>query len=491
MNKLNISTILLLLFFSCQKATISPKDYPYVVMEEVSVLPDGVRFIATLVDQGTEPIVSHGFVWGGTNEPNIEEDNTIYLAGDSSLEPFEVEVFNGLVKDKMYVVRPFVNASNVLVYGAESSFISAGSRHPKIIDVSPKYGPPGALIELIGENFGYGISSNTVIFGEIEAQIDSASSSKLYVIVPEIQESGLVSISLSTSEMTTTASDKFDVYFPWTKISGTHNSRWSSPSFSIDNNVYIIISESGGGIKYNIIEKQWTGFLLPEASGRYPMAFTARGKGYVLLENNFWEFDTNSGSWTQRASFPGNVISNRYTFTLSFDKIGIIGFCFRSQSVWAYDPTLDKWQRKADFPVNFNSPNYQSVWGNYSFSLGNQGYIGINYTGSGFWMYDVNSDSWHTKKAMPADSYDNLASLVINGEAFVGLGRNHTWSDGYVAKEMWKYDHVNDNWEQYQSSPTGFCVYSSFAIGDKGMILSGYSSTSDDGEIWEFDPKKN
>lgn len=492
--RLNVLFLAFILLVSCQDAEIAPKEYPFVLMEEVSASESGAKFYANVKSLGKEKTLSHGFVWGSEPNLNIDTDDFKDVSSEFKIGQFELEINSGLAKGQIYYVRPFIRTESLLVYGSELSFVSEGSKPPVIHDFHPKFGSEGTNIEISGVNFGYSVKSNTVLFGQHVAKVDSATDTKIYVKVPQVTKPEKVDITVTTAGIPTISKDKFDIYFPWLRLNLTHDINPASISFTIGGNAYIINPNSSIGLKFNSSDETWQMFNLPQSAGQYPKAFTISNKAYALLGNGFYEYDPHNDIWTRKANFPDKIERDDYAFTFSFDQLGFIGFCYRNQKLWSYHPNSDTWVRKADFPVDFNKTTYP-VWGNFSFTIDNSGYLGISQSGfafNTFWKYDAISDSWESKTALPSDAYNSYACMVIDGVAYVGLGRNFEWSDGYVSNKIWKYDQLNDRWIQFRNCPTSMTINTSFGVKGKGYLLSGstkYSSILR--EVWEFTPSKN
>lgn len=492
-NPLILFFLSITLMLSCEDAQITAKEYPYAVMKEVVTSISGAKFIANVSSIGNQPILSHGFVWGTQSSPNIEIDEHKYIETELSTGNMALEINSGLIDGQTYYVRPFIKTERFLVYGSELSFISEGSNSPEIHNFQPEYGSVGTTIEVTGVNFGFSRNSNIVKFGQYTAEVDSVTATKLYVKVPQVMEPGEVYITVKTAGMSVNSINKFDLYFPWQKLEGTYNLNYASTSFVIDDNAYVINANTSSGVIFNS-NKTVQSFNLPENAGSDPKAFSISNKGYVLLKNGFYEYDPMSRTWIQKADFPDNITERRYAFTMSFDQMGLIGFCYNSQKLWSYNPNNNSWTERASFPEDFTQTTYP-VWGTFSFSIGNKGYLGVSQSVSvvdTFWEYDPDSNVWSEKSPLPTNAYDSYACMVIEGKAYVGLGKNHEWNDGYVSNLIWQYDQVNDRWNQFQNCPTKMAVNTSFGIGNKGYVLSRsgeYSTLLN--EIWEFNPSEN
>lgn len=480
---------------NCEDAEMIPKEYPYVVMESVSTSNSGAKFSANVSGLGNQTILSHGFVWGVQSTLNIEVDDHKYITSKPATGSIVMEINSGLMEGQTYYVRPFIQTENILVYGSELSFTSEGSNPPEIHDFQPKFGPVGTRVEITGKNFGLSGKSNTVKFGEYIAQVDSATETKLYVKVPQVKEPEEVNIIVETAGMLVNSNEKFDLYFPWLRLSTTHSINYGSTSFTIADKAYIINSNTSSGLRFNSSDETWQAFSLPENAGPYPKAFSISNKGYAVLENGFYEYDPVNNIWTQKANFPDKIERDDYTFTMSFDQSGFIGFCYKNQKLWSYNPKEDIWTERASFPEDFTQTSFP-VWGSFSFSIENKGYLGVSQSTSvinTFWEYDVNSDSWMKKFPLPSDAHGNFASMVVKGEAYVGLGQKFTGCTcDNTSNQVWKYNQSSDNWEAYQNNPITIGAYASFGLGEKGYVIAGYTKNYDVlNEIWEFDPKEN
>ncbi len=484
----------LLSLTNCEEdAEVQPKDYPYVITNLPGVNNTGAEFSADITNLGNNAILKYGFVWS-TESNATTLDYNIMFEDKASEGIYSCNVNSGFAKGQTYYVRAYILTDQYEVYGNEESFISEGSLPPVVTDFEPKFGAAGTQVIIYGTNFGQSKSGNTVRFGEHIALVDSVTETKLFVEVPQVTEPDTVVIAVETAGMTGNSVEQFDLYFPWKRLSATHDVNYASTSFTIADNAYIINSNTSLGLKFNSLENTWQEFDLPERAGQYPKAFSTKEKGYVLLGNGFYEYDPIGNSWTKKEDFPDEVVRNDYSFTMSFDQFGCIGSCYKNQKLWLYDPNSNTWTRKADFPEDFTQTTYP-VWGSFSFSIENSGYLGVSQTAfaiNTLWEYNVDSDVWESKMPLPSCAYNLYACMVIDGSAYVGLGKNFVWGDGYVSNEIWKYDNLNNSWNKYQNCPINMSAFASFGINSKGYVLSGSPELDGDiGSIWEFDPSKN
>jgi len=101
------------------------------------------------------------------------------------------------------------------------------------------------------------------------------------------------------------------------------------------------------------------------------------GKGYIGTgdcigaEDDLWEYDPSTNTWTQKADFSGTARWRSVGF--SIDDKGYVGTGLdangRTKDFWEYNPSINTWTQKADFSGTARS---QAV----GFSINDKGYIG-------------------------------------------------------------------------------------------------------------------
>jgi N-acetylneuraminic acid mutarotase len=88
--------------------------------------------------------------------------------------------------------------------------------------------------------------------------------------------------------------------------------------------------------------------------------------------NDFWEYDPDADSWTQKADFGGAERSSAVGFSIG--SKGYLGTGFATdgnkRDFWEYDPVANTWTQKA----NFGGTKRTLAVG---FSIGTKGYIGL------------------------------------------------------------------------------------------------------------------
>jgi len=201
----------------------------------------------------------------------------------------------------------------------------------------------------------------------------------------------------------------------WTQKNDFPSARYYTATFVIGDTAYIglgcinsvTMQFADDFFKYDIANDQWIPMgTFPGGKRFAPLAFTANGKGYVML---------------------------------GLDSSNI---CHKD--MWRYDPSNGTWEQKADFP---GVGRYSAS----AFVLGNKAYVGLGTYGAGndylcdFWCYDVESDTWSQKANHPAQHKAIASTFVLNGKGYVCAG---SYENMQATKDCWIYNDTLDQWTQ-------------------------------------------
>lgn len=233
------------------------------------------------------------------------------------------------------------------------------------------------------------------------------------------------------------------------------------------------------------------------------VAFTANNFAFVgtgidtaeKVLNDFWKYDAISDTWEQVANLPGSIRRNAVAF--SIDDIGYVGTGMDSavasvagsnvlSDFWAYDPNLNTWTQKADFPGSGGNGVYFAT----GFAIDSKGYIccgkrGPNDYTDELWEYKPSIDQWAQLPNFPGGVRYQLSSFSIGFSAYVGLG---TDQDLY-RNDIWKFDATVNQWTQMSNFPASERASSTtFTIGERGYICMGTNGGMLD-DLWEYNPE--
>ena len=172
---------------------------------------------------------------------------------------------------------------------------------------------------------------------------------------------------------------------------------------------------------------------------------------------------------------------------LSIDSKGYIGTGRRYSGAyykdfWEYDTLSNTWTQKADFSSTARG-------GAVGFSIGSIGYIGTGYTGTykkDFWAYDPQSNTWQQKTNFGGSVRGYAIGFSIGSKGYIGTG----WESGVGTHiDFWEYDPIAYTWKQNADfSGTGRDNAVGFSIGTKGYICTGSDNTICYKDFWQFSP---
>ena len=283
------------------------------------------------------------------------------------------------------------------------------------------------------------------------------------------------------------------------KTSLPGNGRTGAFVFTIDSSAYIgggQINSSGTYVsdfwEYNTTTDTWTQKASFGGGVRLsPSSFTLNNIGYVCCgfngqcKNDVWSYNPTTNIWTQKNSFPSTARYGAFSFTIGnyayLGKGSPGGPPFLSD-FWKYDPTNDSWTQKTSFTSSINAAAI-------GFSINNKGYAGLGIDGNGnftneFYEYNPTTDAWTQKATYP--SARNTACFVISNYAYVGTGLE----TGFIyTNNLWAYNPLLDTWTAIASVGSTLRNGSiAFSIGNKGYLGLGGTSSTYLTDLWEYTP---
>jgi N-acetylneuraminic acid mutarotase len=233
-------------------------------------------------------------------------------------------------------------------------------------------------------------------------------------------------------------------------------------SFVIDGQGFCLAGLDDNGFKrktysYNPIQDDWdseTSIGGPNADGLdrgSATGFAIGMKGYICLgqgETNpyfkdLWEYDYETGAWSQKADFIGSARRQAIGFTINDiayvgtgqDQTGL------KKDFYKYDPSNNTWLQLNDFP---GTARRQAV----AFSMGNEGYVGTGDDGvlkNDFWMYIPSSDSWIQKANFPGTPRAGATGWGIFPTGFIATGEDINFE---YKNDVWEYNYYANAWVQ-------------------------------------------
>ncbi len=302
--------------------------------------------------------------------------------------------------------------------------------------------------------------------------------------------------------------DEEELYGNWSELYDLDgNPRSDAVSFVINGKAYLGTGYDGDDRlndfwEYNAEKNYWTqkaDFPGPARNGAVGMAIS--NKGYIGTGYNgdnkmkdFYEYDPTSNTWSQIADFPGSARYGSVSFTI--DDKGYVGCGYDDNNLkdfYYYAPSTGTWTKT----LSIGGSKRRDAQ---AFSINGRGYVvsGLDngtYLGD-LWEFNPTTEEWTEKRKITnytdEDFDDNYSTISrINGVTFNINGKVYLvcGSRGSLVNNVWEYDPSTDLWKEktaFEGSSRTEAV--GFAIGTKGFVTTGRSSSYYFDDIWSFDP---
>ena len=223
------------------------------------------------------------------------------------------------------------------------------------------------------------------------------------------------------------------------------------------------------------------------------IGFSAHNKGYVGLGHgaapfyqDFWEFDPDFGTWSQKASFIGSARTQAVAFAL--DDMGYVGTgadaSGLTQDFYRYEPLSNSWTQLNDFP---GTARKEAT----AFSMGGQGYLGTGEAGvflRDFWQYEPSTDTWTQKLDFPASARTGASGWGVFPNAYLATGYDTSYS---YKNDVWEYNYFSNSWTQVTDYPgAGRTNAVSFVVNGRAYLGTGYNGAFLN-DFYEYEPLLN
>ena len=248
---------------------------------------------------------------------------------------------------------------------------------------------------------------------------------------------------------------------------------------------------------------------MPLGGRESPVGFSIGTNGYVgmgygmasLFYSDFYKWNQTTNTWTQIANYPGEGgIGLSACVGFSITGKGYVGTgggwatsSFASSSeFYEYDTLTDIWTQKANFAGGMR-------WFAVGFSIGNKGYIGTGDSSSvssdvlkkDFWEYDPSSDIWTQKANLGGGVRGYAVGFSIGTKGYIGTGGSGNSGVNYT--DFWQWNQATNVWTQKANylgcSSGGIYTGSGFSIGTKGYLgLGGGPTTAAQQDFWVYSP---
>ena len=235
----------------------------------------------------------------------------------------------------------------------------------------------------------------------------------------------------------------------------------------------------------------------PDGSMEKAAAFVIGDKGYAglgtdntVFRKDFWQYDSGSDKWVQMEKFTGEQRISSVSFSIGskgYVGTGLAGSLSMQQGTndfWEFDPQKNSWSQKANFPGGIR-------YGAIGFSIGSKGYIGLgvnkNTSYSDFWEYAPALNKWAKKSDFPASARADACSFVIGTDAYVLLGQGKELIP--AQKDCWKFNSAKNEWKKVAGFPGPARIGAlAFSYQTKGFVANGFNGTIKRyQDFWEYD----
>jgi N-acetylneuraminic acid mutarotase len=355
----------------------------------------------------------------------------------------------------------------------------------------------GASVQIYGKGFGNNAAKDALYFNGVKAMIDSCSDSVLVAVIPAGATTGPITIT-SPGHLTYRSPTNFGILTgTWIqKASFPGLPRANAATFSINNIGYVVsgVSENGTLLAdmyaYDPTADSWTQKASLPAPGRQDaFGMTIGNKGYLIggwdttyglsFLPDVWAYDPVADSWSRMNDFPGKPRVAAGGFSVG--NIGYYGFGYfgtgDAMDWWRFDPAADAWTQKANFA-------YGTYNANYGFTLAGTGYL-LSFDDQNWYSYDTAADQWIPGLALPSYVEPNGLSATAGSKGFFieGAGRFHL---------TWVYDASRATWSRQTSFATQ--RVGSVSVGLNNTLYMGLGkyisrpSSPWPNDWWQFQP---
>lgn len=459
----------------------NPTSVPTVIIESISNTDQTTATVkVSITNTGGGLIQEKGVVYYTS-----ESDSLVTLRSDSNENQFSV-VMDNLNGDLIYFIKAYADNSLGTGY-SEISMFSPGRPMVEMeitevtktsisvkttisnfgeTPISEKgicYGPSADLTYYNAQNITYGGDENEFYIN----LTDLVPGDKYYIR----------SFVMSDGELTYSAVVDTLTLYPWhyvTDIPGLP--RTQAVSFAIGTKAYI-----GTGVYQND----------------------------MYLED-MWEYDTETGVWTQIANYPEGKVRGLTAFAVNGK--GYVGLGYRRNgtnegekmnSFYEYDPVTNTWTSLQDYPGEWDSQATCSA-----FSMNGKGCVATTrrYGTSGadggvmdVYTFDPNSSQWTKLTEYQLTMYyyfERYGSISVNaiGSDIYGFFRYYNGNWGSEFQSFYKYEMGLNRWIE-KECPTVSITYTrmeNFVMGDNFYLFSGdFYAGVHNNTVYKYYPETN
>jgi len=492
-----VSLILIILLAGCEKeAEILPKNYPYLLLNDVSLIDEqGVTLSGRSFNQNNISVIDYGFL---INAVNTTSNYARKISLGYNLESeFEKRVTNDLAQGEEFYVKAYAVTSEYTIYSETKQFKSVGCLPPKINAVSSDSAKSGTLLKIFGSNFSESNNGNSVFFNEVPAIVKESTQDTLTVYCPNTQITKQVEIKISVAEQEDKLNKSFKLITPWKRLDDFPGEPTAfSGQFQNEESGFYFLGgrpeqhENKQLWELNSQTYKWSDYPnFSEGNRKLPFGFTIAGESFmglgffVDLNNDFinyrdiWKLDLVNKTWDRVADYPGliNKPAENYPYFILNNELYMLAFYNTDDhELWKYNPISNQW---TEMPVPLE------LWGHYfsdGFTYNNNGYLievdGHNYSRYSFsiWKYNTSTNSFSK-----LDSVLTYYNHIGYGSFKIG---DYLYLPGY--RKLTQYSLKDGTTFDFDNPNNNFGFSFEFAFNNKAILGIEWSN-----EVYEFKPE--
>ncbi|MFC0875046.1 kelch repeat-containing protein [Saccharicrinis sp. FJH2] len=482
-------------FQNCIKdAEISPKDYPYLLLDEPVLFDKGVKINAEIKSIGNQDITGYGFVWDENKDPLLNKSNQSIQNGSPSQNSFNTTISTGLIDNQRYYIRAVIITDKNILYSNEKKFISNGSLTPKLVSFLPTAGYDNTPVTFIFENLGFFKTDINIFLDNVELQIVQRKTDTIIANIPHNTLIGNYSFKFTYGNSYLEPENKFTILGPLidniSPLTGTTGIiiKISGKSFITNDGKSEIFFKEKRAQTINVSDSLII-CTVPRWLHENPIITIKNGSKRTYSQKPF----ILKHSWKEVSNFGGTSFKNRANATtFSINNKGYFsGGNTGVKELWRYDPGLDLWERLSDFPegyafdmafgFSYNAKGYM-ITGRKTKNIGGSSYS-VSITNE-FWQYDPQQDKWIKLTDFKGGPRIKASGFVIGDYLYFGLGFN----ENRPLSDFWKYNFKTGVWKELDPFPGKVSLNKAlaFSINSKGYIKEGASYNSG---FWQFNPE--
>ncbi len=285
----------------------------------------------------------------------------------------------------------------------------------------------------------------------------------------------------------------------WAKVTSfLGDGREGAVSFKINDLIYVGLGEDAGGYKqdcwtYNPSSDTWTqvanyGGVARSKAVAFSLdnqrAYVGTGWADSSL-NDIWEFNPFSNNWYQRTPYP-KAVHDATSFSIG--ENGYVGLGEGNSAFYSYNRGLNEWLPVADFPTGERT-------GAVGFSLGNYGYVGTGESNGSpqndFWQYNLFTNQWTAMSNFQGTTRTGATGCQVSSDqGIIGLGYNGT--HGYLT-DVWMYNATYQVWSKLNGSFTGGQRFKPVSFSHDNQLYMGLGRNENNehpSSMWKYSINK-